>query len=240
MPRVPALAIAAVCGVVLTGGARAADMPGGWLPDFKQAQPFTQLVSGWYFRTDLGFRKYSIGSVDATPPELVTQHSINSVPTFGIGCGYKYEWFRFDVTADYGMLARFRGDTATTPSYYSAKIDALTVLANVYFDLGTWRGFTPYVGAGFGTSAIRTHEYSNITVVPADAVEPEMRWNISWAAMAGVSYQFASNLAVDVGYRYLSLGETASGTEPPGYAARTYFRDIKAQEIRVGLRWILD
>jgi hypothetical protein len=31
-----------------------------------------------------------------------------------------------------------------------------------------------------------------------------------------------------------------SGTEPPAYTTRTYFRDMSAQEVRVGLRWMLD
>ena len=66
-------------------------------------------------------------------------------------------------------------------------------------------------------------------------------WNFSWAAMGGVSYQFSPNLLLDVGYRYLKLGERSSGTVPPTYTTRvTYFRDMSAQEIRIGLRWMLD
>ena len=58
--------------------------------------------------------------------------------------------------------------------------------------------------------------------------------------MGGVSYQFSPSLLVDLSYRYLSLGDAASGVGPPGYAQRTIFRDLTAQEIRIGFRWMLD
>ena len=201
---------------------------------------YTHLVSGWYFRTDLGYRKQRIESVEAPPPELVTQFQFRNAYTLGLGGGYKWKWFRADVTLDYGTQARFQGDTATTAGCYSAKIDSYTLLANVYFDLGNWGGFTPYIGAGIGTSHLRTHQYSNLTITSSNDVAPATRWNLSWAAMAGVSYQFTNNLLLDVGYRYLRLGDAVSGTEPMAYTTRTYFRDITAQEVRVGLRLLLD
>lgn len=242
MLRFTTLVTAAVCGVVVAGAADAADPPGSWdAPrDFKRASPYTELVSGWYFRADLGYRKYSIESVEAPPAEPVTQYSIRNTPTLGLGGGYKYKWFRADATLDYGVHARFQGDTATTAGYYTAKIDSFTLLANVYFDLGNWGGFTPYVGVGAGTTNLRTHEYSNLTVVTGSGVEPTTRWNLSWAYMGGVSYQYSPNLVFDIGYRYLKLGDAVSGTEPTDFTTRTYFRNISAQEVRIGARWLLD
>ncbi len=112
------------------------------------------------------------------------------MPTLGFGGGYKYKWFRTDVTLDYANTARFHGDTAQGPGYYTAKINSFTLLANVYLDLGTWGGFTPYVGAGVGTTNLRIHEYTNCrSKFRAKASTDTTRWNLSWAAMAGVSYQ---------------------------------------------------
>ena len=54
------LATAWVFGLAMTAAAQAADMPGSWLPDIKK--PFyTDLISGWYFRGDAGYRMNSIG-----------------------------------------------------------------------------------------------------------------------------------------------------------------------------------
>ena len=54
------------------------------------------------------------------------------------------------MTVDYGKRSEFSGNTATTLGFYSAQLDAFTILGNVYLDLGNWGGFTPYIGAGAG------------------------------------------------------------------------------------------
>ena len=65
----------------------------------------------------------------------------------------------------------------------------------------------------------------------------ESRPGPRWAAS---SYQFSPTLLLDVGYRYLKLGDAMSGTEPPAYTTRVDVPRLTAQEIRVGLRWMLD
>jgi opacity protein-like surface antigen len=235
--------IALLCGIAMaasaTGGAFAADPPEKWLPDSKQR--FTELVSGWYARGDIGWRQQKIGSVDAPAPFFATEWSLDNTPSFGGGGGYKYKWFRMDATLDYASLADFRANTATTADYYTAKLDSFTLLANMYLDLGEWYGITPYVGAGVGMSNLRVHQYTNLSIIePQDGVVDQSRWSFSWALTGGIAYQFASNLVLDVNYRYLNLGEAHSGPEPPAYTNRSYFRDITAQEVRIGLRLLLD
>ena len=66
------------------------------------------------------------------------------------------------------------------------------------------------------------------------------KWNPSWALMGVVSYKFSPSLLLDLSYRYLNLGEVATGLLPPGYTSRVTFRDMTAQEIRLGFRWMLD
>jgi opacity protein-like surface antigen len=230
------LATAWVFGLAMTAAAQAADMPGSWLPDIKK--PFyTDLISGWYFRGDAGYRMNSIGGVAAPPPDSITSWSMQNGWSVGFGGGYKYQWFRTDVTVDYGKRSEFSGNTATTLGFYSAQLDAITILGNVYLDLGNWGGFTPYIGAGAGGSFLRTYQF---VAGPWTGIADAGQWNLTWAAMGGVSYQFSPSLLVDLSYRYLSLGDAASGVGPPGYAQRTIFRDLTAQEIRIGFRWMLD
>jgi opacity protein-like surface antigen len=224
----------------MTATAHAADPAGTWVPELKK-QIYTDLISGWYFRSDLGYSMPTIGSVEVPAPQIVTRWDLQNSVTLGLGGGYKHHWFRADVTVDYSNRGKFQGDTATVQAYYTAKIDSFTILANVYLDLGTWGGFTPYVGAGVGTAHLRTHEYTNVTILePQFGVADTTRWNFAWAAMGGIAFQFSPKLALDVGYRYISMGDAVSGTEPPLHTDRTYLRDIKAHEFRVGLRWMLD
>jgi opacity protein-like surface antigen len=233
-----AFAIAALGGLA-AAPAGAADMPESWLPELKK-QIYTDLVSGWYVRADIGYSMQSISSVEV-PANFVQSWGLQNAVTLGLGGGYKYHWFRADVTVDYANRGKFHADTPATPSYYTGKLDSFTILANAYLDLGTWGGLTPYVGAGIGTTHLRTHEFTNITVIePNESISDSTRWNLSYAGMAGVTFRFAPNLILDVGYRYLKLGDAVSGPEPPLYTDHYYLRDLKAHEIRVGLRLMLD
>ncbi len=234
MRRFRLLPAALVCGLAMTAAAHAADPPGTWLPEFKK--PFyTDLISGWYARGDVGYRWNSIGSVDTPLP--VTSWTFDNAWSLGGGAGYKYKWFRSDVTIDYSERSDFRGNIAAVNNFYNDRIDAWTLLWNVYLDMGTWGGFTPYIGAGAGASYLRTAQF---TQPIWENVQDGRNWNFSWAAIGGVSYQFSPNLLLDLSYRYLSLGETVTGMLPPTYTSRVTYRDMSAQEIRIGLRWMLD
>jgi opacity protein-like surface antigen len=62
-------------------------------------------------------------------------------------------------------------------------------------------------------------------------------WSFAWNLMAGVSYDVARNLKVDVGYRYLNAG---SYTGLPVYLNGVYVapvtKDVTSHEVRVGFR----
>ncbi len=239
MRIIQAFAIAAAFGLAAIP-ARAADMPGSWSPEVKK-QIFTDLVSGWYVRGDLGYSQQSVGSVEVPPPVPIDSWGLQNAVTLGLGGGYKYHWFRADVTVDYANRGKFHLDAPGVPSFYTGKIDSFTILANAYLDLGTWGGFTPYIGAGVGTTHLRTHEVTNVTVnEPSESISDSTRWNFSYAGMAGIAFRVSPNLVLDVGYRYLVMGDAVTGPEPPAYTDFSYLRDLKAHEFRIGLRLALD
>ncbi len=65
-------------------------------------------------------------------------------------------------------------------------------MANGYVDLGTWAGFTPYVGAGLGTGYTDVAEQLRLRARQTLAVGCDHRrrsWNFAWALMAGVGYR---------------------------------------------------
>lgn len=269
--------IAWACVIAMTAGAHAAD-PAEVLPAPTFEERFVPLVSGWYVRGDIGYRKTDIGSVstplsqpsgmsslDSTlngmniptfgpavigvilgspgdPNPAGTPWSIKDGPTFGLGAGYKYKWFRTDVTADFATASRIEGGSGIANGFYSNKIDALTILANVYLDLGEWSGFTPYVGAGIGGSKLSVREFTYSPVMFPVAMPPQetSKWNFSWAVTGGVAFRFAPNLLLDIGYRYVKLGDAVHGFKPPLGMVRLDFKDLTAQEVRIGLRYELD
>ena len=62
-------------------------------------------------------------------------------------------------------------------------------------------------------------------------------WKFVWAGMAGVGWSIAPNLSLDLGYRYLNLGDLRTGRDAAGSMT---FRNVAGHEIRVGLRWSFD
>jgi opacity protein-like surface antigen len=239
MARIATLLVAAVAGLAFAAAARAADVPGAWPPDVERPSPkYRELRSGWYLRGDVGYRFNRIGHVDAS--NGVTSRTFDNAVSAGGGFGYKERWFRTDLTVDYGAPAKFNGTTQSSSAQpqYTTSIDATTMLINGYLDLGTWAGLTPYVGAGIGASLLRTYDYRNSALPAGELVPLQPKWNLAWAATAGVSYRVLPSWAIDVGYRYLSLGTALSGPQSTG--SPTAFRNLSAQEVRVGFRFLID
>ncbi len=62
----------------------------------------------------------------------------------------------------------------------------------------------------------------------------KQQWNLAYAGMAGIAFPISPNAMVDVGYRYLNIGDVKISSDAVG--AMT-FRNVAAHELRVGLRW---
>jgi opacity protein-like surface antigen len=222
--------------------ARAGDMPS--IPPLSELArtmpaPVAEFASGWYLRGDAGYRINDIGSATSTitAPDP-TNSALGDSSVVGIGFGFKTSWFRTDVTADYGYKAKYTGTIASANDVRTS-IDSITVLGNAYFDLGTWSGFTPYVGAGAGGSYIWTRGLVSPAIAPGTPIVGDgIKWNLAWAAMAGVSYRMSPRLLIDVGYRYLNLGDATSGED--NITNAILFNDLTSQEIRLGLRYLID
>jgi opacity protein-like surface antigen len=229
-----ALALAATAPLA----AHAADMPANW-PVENPKPHFAELLSGWYLRGDVGYRVNNVDAVESFTP--ATGQSYPDSLGLTAGAGLKYQWFRADVTVDFGAPVRMRADTALGPSQYSTRVDAVSVLANAYIDLGTWWGFTPYVGAGVGASYLRSKDYVDASLPPSPLGSLVTHTtNFSWAWMAGVSYQIAPTWVVDVGYRHLDLGDIASTTGSGVVGDSTLWKNLSTDEVRVGVRMLLD
>ncbi len=234
-----ALIIGTVAALVGSAAAHAADPPRSWPVYERPAPRYVEMVSGWYVRGDFGYRFNEMQSVEGGQP--VT--SFNYPDSLGVtaGGGYKYQCVRFDATVDYAprVTARATTTAAAAQPQYTTKIDALSLLANFYIDMGTWYGFTPYVGAGLGVTYLRSRDYED-TQILVNQTTAGGRTKFSRAAMGGVSYQIDARWLVDVGYRYLSMGDLPTSTGSNFTFDHTTWKRLSAQEIRIGLRFLLD
>jgi opacity protein-like surface antigen len=185
--------------------------------------------------------------------QLVNEKMLGAAD-FGVGVGYKFnDYLRTDLVLDYETPAKFRGSLwcQTTPcgggGYFDServKISAWSGLVNVYADLGNFHGIIPYIGAGAGASYLKTSSVvsSNQNSTGPKYPSGDGKWNFAWALMAGVEYPISDRLSLDLGYRYLNLGDAQTGyvTDSYGQSTRMDYKDITAHEVRVGLRYYLN
>jgi len=128
-------------------------------------------------------------------------------------------------------------------------------MANAYVDLGTFRGFTPYVGAGVGGAHVTYGTLLNDQTctpvnVACDANDfnhaGEDGWRFAWALHAGASYDINCRVKLDGGYTFTRVeGGRMFGTGIPvagGAAAGGDGFDggIDIHSAHVGLRYHLD
>jgi opacity protein-like surface antigen len=243
MIRTKAILTGMAAALAFSAAAHAADPPGSWNPGpFSYERPaprYVEMVSGWYVRGDFGYRFNHIGSVAAPVATTDAKYPNSLGVTFG--GGYKYKWFRADVTADYAprVTARAASTSAALQPQYTTRLDALSLLANVYIDLGTWGGFTPYVGAGAGVTYLRARDYTDTSVLPVNNVNSNGKTNFSWAAMGGIAYRVSPRIVVDLGFRHLDLGELQTTGAGPATTS-TRWQRLSTDEVRLGFRFLLD
>jgi opacity protein-like surface antigen len=174
-----------------------------------------------------------------------------------LGVGYQFnDMFRADLTGDY-----FEGDVqgsgrANIPcageaagtscgGRLNADYKAIGLMANGYVDLATVAGLTPYLGAGLGVTQLRWGDVAlRTSCVPGTAgcsgaapvnqtFDGDSSWRLTYALMAGVSYNMTEQLKFDVGYRYSQItdGDMFNGSDIDGLDD-----GLGRHEIRAGLR----
>jgi opacity protein-like surface antigen len=274
-----ALALAAAVALPLPAALAADYDPPIYVDQAPEYQP-VEIGSGWYLRGDVGYvAKDRVGGVDyrtfdATPPgsysnAAFTQSGLDTDFSWAGGFGYHFtDWLRADATVE-GFRGDFEGATAsadpcpadpvastTCRSTNSSGFSAIGIMANGYADLGTYVGFTPYVGAGLGYSLVRWDGLNDTSycvgatcastaALGTTAHGGDDSWRFTYALMAGVAYDINANLKLDVGYKYRHInGGDMFGWDGASAAAgasgmQGHDGGFDTHEIKVGLRYDL-
>lgn len=246
----------------LAGPAFAADIyepPIIEAPPPMVVEPEVVEYGGWYIRGDLDYHMSSFGGADyitygvtgcCSPlPGTGTFDFGKLKGSFSVGAGVGYQvskYLRTDLTFDYLFKSDFNGQTSgwcgAVPCVSSdrSSYSAMLMLANAYVDLGTYHGFTPYVGAGIGGAYVKWDDLHNTigTTTTVHAGAKGMRF--AYALMAGTSYCVTDKVKLDVGYRYSRIsGGRMFELSPngPGGAGPGFDKGISIHEGRAGLRY---
>ncbi|HEX8166817.1 MAG TPA: outer membrane beta-barrel protein [Beijerinckiaceae bacterium] len=257
------LALAGVLAVASSASALAADLlpPPPPMP-YQPAPDF----GGWYLRGDVGVSSYNRGKFSSPdqPPAVFYGEDLGAGAFAGVGVGYQFNgWLRADVTGEYRFSKGFKVfDKVSFPS--GTVINETTqgdftsgvFLLNGYVDFGTWYGITPFIGAGVGFAHNMLSGFSDQSIVltpdPVTGVtvaSPSGGWlgngnknHLAWALYAGLGYSVTPNLKLEMGYRYLNLGEAVTG--PLNCFCGSTFsalkvKDLDSHDIKIGFRYML-
>lgn len=242
-------------------------------PPPPMAPPPPAEFSGWYLRGDVGVAKqkaktWSHGDVTAAPGGRFINSFTGDAAFAGVGVGYQFNnWLRFDVTGEvrssasigatdtYNWTCAFVGGSCGAigqvvprSNIWTGQREAIVGLANVYVDLGTWHGLTPFIGAGIGGSwnhVFGVKDFDPSEFGGAGFASDTRKWSMAYALHAGLAYSVTSNVKLEMGYRYLNMGTASIGTltclplgncNPTGRTGK--IADNEAHEIKLGMRWL--
>jgi opacity protein-like surface antigen len=264
----------AFASLMLLQPATAADLGNSSEPgDLYAVSDASRPFDGYYLRADISaarpdFSGFSQGDLTQNGGYFESE-STGTQPVFALGIGRKLsQYLRIDLTGEYRSASHLNaydnltaqiistGDILQANTRYAGLLSSTVGLANAYVDLGTWRGFTPYIGGGIGfarneISDLHTSTVGSLTDAGTRAVitqytsstaSDNSQWNFAWALMAGASVAINDRLILDVGYRYIDLGSGSSASSGAlicncgtiGQPLKIH--DLTANEFRVGIR----
>jgi opacity protein-like surface antigen len=226
--------------------AMAADSSKGLLPPAPILEDESSIES-WYLRGDVGAVHHKRPEADFTASPFsgtFIDERIGRSTVAGLGIGYRFgPNFRVDVTFDHRFNARFRGVAATPAGALLNRglFQSSALMANGYLELETFMDVTPYLGAGVGLGRNVLSDHARVSANPATGetwtrVTGGAEYSFAWALMAGVGYQLSSACTLDLGYRYVSLGDVKTRRDGAGVDVAA----IGAHEMRVGIRYAFE
>lgn len=129
------------------------------------------------------------------------------------------------------------GSAAFANSFNNHDVRSQRVMLNVYRDFAIADGWSIFGNAGIGIAQLKSGGWQgNETRRYIDST----RNNLAWSVGAGVSYSPIERLAIDAGYRYVSMGTTESGwnafPNARGLQDEKMSLDLSSRELYLGAR----
>lgn len=230
--------VSALLSVMAVPSVLAADIYGDYEGSYKDDVYESGNDHRWYIRGGFGIGVGLDGDISDTIIEKgladpFINQDVDDGWSIGGGIGYYLmRGFRVDATLDYRMDNDFSAllppPAALPDAAFTGEIDSLVGLVNFYYDFDMGHRITPYVGVGVGFAR---HSASGDDIKGSDTT-------FAWALMAGADIDLREGWKLDVGYRYLDMGDAQFDDRKNGVPAKDFtLDDLEAHEIRVGLRY---
>lgn len=102
-------------------------------------------------------------------------------------------------------------------------------MTTTYADLFSYKGITPYIGAGIGVSRNDMPDM----VVNGRQKFGDTVFRLAWKAVGGVGIDLPENLVLDIGYVYADLGRFST----KAVFGPAMHQDVKVRKVYIGLRY---
>jgi opacity protein-like surface antigen len=202
--------------------------------------------ANWYLRATAGLSLPSSPTLRpyVLPGLAMQTEDLKAGWAAGAAFGYQWGWLRADLSLDY-LGGRDFSEAFTGPcgakcsGTLTGSFSAVPALANVYYDIGTWKGITPYLGAGLGVVHLQWDDLrlSGRCGGPCPAASGDGHWRFAWQVGVGVNYAVSEKVSLDADYRLLDLGKAGAGSTAKGNIAGGTIWD---NEVRLSLRYKLN
>ena len=255
--------LAAGAATLISSMAFAADMPIAAPPPMYAPVAPPADFGGWYLRGDVGMTNQRAKSIESALPAGYSKTTeglgFDSAGLFDLGVGYRFNnWFRADLIGQYRGKSNLHGsDNVVGPGFvgvnnYTGSKSEWVVMANAYVDLGTWWCITPFIGAGVGGSYNKISGFRDDGVSYSPGLNNSVayfadngKWNLAWAAHAGLAYKVNPGFTVELAYSYMNLGDGAPGNyrlfdNSASGPTSIKVRDITSHDVKIGVRWDLN
>ena len=152
-----------------------------------------------------------------------------------------YRWNSLPMRTEVEVAVRFRFDFDTrdqsTPQVgYENNFATVSTLFNILYEYRNSSSFTPYVGGSLGWAQHRSNTDRDVLVSGGSSTDlDEEVNNFAWGGMLGVTWGFANSWELDLGYRYIDMGEVSSGAFPTGETITA--DDYTSHDILLGIHY---
>jgi opacity protein-like surface antigen len=205
----------------------------------------------WYLRLDGTYAAHDDPVMVEEGRFDLIQREYDTTWSFGGGFGHYFtKNIRADLTYDYRFdsdISGTRDRSAVGGGVREFGISSQVLLANIYYDFNRGGRFNPYLGIGLGG----VYHKTDSNTMPANCtctatIGEGDGWHVAGAFMAGVAMKLHHKINLDLGYRFLYMGQVETGgvNAPAGnpvgnIASDISVEDMHAHEFRFGLRYDL-
>lgn len=201
-----------------------------------------------YVEVKLGGSFLTAGNMENTSnvanPATVNVRSADET-VFALGGAIGYNWkprFNAPVRTDVEYIYRTALDYSANPTFTNAAVptriksdlNVHTLLANAYWDIGTWNRLTPFIGGGLGAAFNHTDMDGTVIATGATKNYTKTTTEFAWAAGGGINFAISGGWSADLAYRYMDLGKAKFGDRTDGEITS---KDVHTHEVLLGLRY---